>query len=367
MVDLRPGQGRQHLFGVTGAQVPRERGVVEDASVGRQVALPHDDPHRLVVVERAVGSAGGQLRVVGQRRAGADEDGPAAGPLEVDVGPGGLPGDPPARPVRCGAAPVEGRGELPGHPGTAGDLAVGPGAVQRLRLVGQQAALDRDTPLAQPTRRLRRRPGWGRSGRARRGVRPRHTTPAAHGWVRPVWLHGSKVTYAVAPAARSPAWASASGSAWGVPAPRCQPSPTTVTVGRDDHGAHAGVGVRLGDRWPPGPGRAASSPHRCRRGCRSCVCHVLPSCSRWFELRGTMQADHEHSDGQADRGTHWSCCRVLPTIRTFTVGLGVPPSQPAAGCGRVADCHRRFGVTPTPEHVPLSMPASPSRPERRSA
>jgi len=42
---------------------------------------------------------------------------------------------------------------------------------------------------------------------------------------------------------------------------------------------------------------------------------------------------------------------VLPTIRTFTVGLGVPPSQPAAGCGRVADCHRRFGIAPTPEHV----------------
>src|SRR5918994_7066985 len=42
---------------------------------------------------------------------------------------------------------------------------------------------------------------------------------------------------------------------------------------------------------------------------------------------------------------------VLPTIRTFTVGPGVTPGQPAAGCGRVADCHRRLGVSPTPEHV----------------
>jgi len=65
---------------------------------------------------------------------------------------------------------------------------------------------------------------------------------------------------------------------------------------------------------------------------------------------------------------------VLPTIRTFTVGPGVAPGQPAAGCGRVADCHRRLGVSPTPEHVPavcrtaveavggvLPWPASPAR------
>src|SRR5499427_4721839 len=46
--------------------------------------------------------------------------------------------------------------------------------------------------------------------------------------------------------------------------------------------------------------------------------------------------------------------RVLPPIRTFTVGPGLPPGQPAAGAwrlGRVADCHRRLGVSPTPEHA----------------
>src|ERR1022692_2894408 len=43
--------------------------------------------------------------------------------------------------------------------------------------------------------------------------------------------------------------------------------------------------------------------------------------------------------------------RVLPPIRTFTVGTGIPPVQPADGLGRVADCHRRFGVSPTPEHA----------------
>ena len=52
---------------------------------------------------------------------------------------------------------------------------------------------------------------------------------------------------------------------------------------------------------------------------------------------------------------------VLPTIRTFTVGPGVPPGQPAAGCGRVADCHRRLGVSPTPEHVPCQYAAAAAR------
>lgn len=43
--------------------------------------------------------------------------------------------------------------------------------------------------------------------------------------------------------------------------------------------------------------------------------------------------------------------RALPPIRTFTVGPGVPPGQPADGIGRVADYHRRLGVSPTPEHA----------------
>src|SRR5690349_874372 len=42
---------------------------------------------------------------------------------------------------------------------------------------------------------------------------------------------------------------------------------------------------------------------------------------------------------------------VPPPLRTFTVGPGFSPGQPAAGCGRVADCHRRFGIAPTPEHA----------------
>src|SRR5665811_1251188 len=42
---------------------------------------------------------------------------------------------------------------------------------------------------------------------------------------------------------------------------------------------------------------------------------------------------------------------LLPLIRTFTVGPGISPSSPAAGCGRVADSNRRFGITPITEHL----------------
>lgn len=41
--------------------------------------------------------------------------------------------------------------------------------------------------------------------------------------------------------------------------------------------------------------------------------------------------------------------RALPPIRTLTVGPGISPGQPATGRGRVADCNRRFGLSPTPE------------------
>ena len=41
-----------------------------------------------------------------------------------------------------------------------------------------------------------------------------------------------------------------------------------------------------------------------------------------------------------------------PPIRTFTVGAGISPDQPPGADGRVADYHRRFGITPTPEHEP---------------
>ncbi|GAA1751976.1 hypothetical protein GCM10009767_08690 [Kocuria aegyptia] len=53
---------------------------------------------------------------------------------------------------------------------------------------------------------------------------------------------------------------------------------------------------------------------------------------------------------------------MLPSIQTVTVGTGVPPVRPGDppvqelgsrtdAVVRFADCDRRFGLPPTPEHV----------------
>ncbi len=85
---------------------------------------------------------------------------------------------------------------------------------------------------------------------------PASTSACAHGPVRPVWLHGSRVTTAVAPRASAPARASASTSACGVPAPRWKPSASTEPSGRSSTQPTRGLG-------PVGtPGVAASSSAR---------------------------------------------------------------------------------------------------------
>src|SRR3954470_7804365 len=53
--------------------------------------------------------------------------------------------------------------------------------------------------------------------------------------------------------------------------------------------------------------------------------------------------------------------RALPPIRTLTVGPGISPGQPVAGSDRVADCNRRFGLSPTPECAALVYRASVPR------
>src|ERR1022692_4807612 len=65
---------------------------------------------------------------------------------------------------------------------------------------------------------------------------------------------------------------------------------------------------------------------------------------------GSGDAKMRRHGGEAAAGR---AVRVLPPIRPFTVGPGIPPDQPADGIGRVADYHRRLGVTPTPEHALL--------------
>ena len=122
---------------------------IQDPSSARHRPPAQDDPKRLATGELALAVADGQLRVVGEDRAGADEDGPGRGPAGVDVGPGRLARDPPAGAVGRRAAPVEGGGELPRDEGAAGAHRERPVAVEHGALGRQDAALDLDACCVQ--------------------------------------------------------------------------------------------------------------------------------------------------------------------------------------------------------------------------
>ena len=80
--------------------------------------------------------------------------------------------------------------------------------------------------------------------------------------------------------------------------------------------------------------------------------HGLRGLSMTTESGNTREPRRKANDvlGRVTDERHTDTARrALPPIRTFTVGPGISPGQPAAGCGRVADCNRRFGITPTPE------------------
>ena len=171
-----------------------------------EVAQPHHHPQRLARQRLVDLVADGQLGVVDRDGAGADQDrvalARAAGGCRSRaarlVTQRLVPSAAALRPSRvvanfqvtngrpCSTAKVQAR-------------------LRRARLV---------EPAARPRPRRRRRAarrappaatGLGRAGRRPPGVRRPRSAPAAHGPVRPVWLHGSRVTTAVAPRAASPA------------------------------------------------------------------------------------------------------------------------------------------------------------------
>lgn len=182
----------------------------------------------------------------------------------------------------------------------------------------------------------------------------------AQGPVRPVWLQGSRVTYAVPPRARSPASRRALTSA-------CGPCGALVVT----HARRLSGGVENDapdDRVGAGGAESAGgehdgSAHGVHVGCGG---HrvLLPLRAR---TPGPVDDDRERNNTSRQsprpstptaaerRSATTAACtgkvarRALPPIRTFTVGPGISPGQPAAGCGRVADYNRRFGITPTPE------------------
>ncbi len=156
---------------------------------------------------------------------------------------------------------------------------------------------------------------------------PASTMARAQGPVRPVWLHGSSVTTAVAPRASAPASARAAASACGLPAPRWYPS--AISAPSASSRTHPTRG--FGPSGTPGV-RASSSARRIAR-CSLPLNSISP-------LR--IVRSRTPGRGRVDRVRRPRDSCVLLLIRTLTVGPGVPPGQPdafhlAVECGRVAD------------------------------
>ena len=136
-----------------------------------------------------------------------------------------LAGDPAAGAVGGGDLAVEAGPVLPDHERPAAAHGMQPRLVDPLRLGPQQAAGDVDARRAQRLGAAGERRDGDRRRRRRPGCTPASSSAVVQAPVRPVCEHGSRVTTAVPPRARSPASRSATTSACGPPAKTCQPSP----------------------------------------------------------------------------------------------------------------------------------------------
>ena len=288
-------------------------------------------------------------------------------------------GDPPAGAVGGGDPAVQGRGDLPHHERAPQPYAGQPALVGALGLVGEQPRLDLHAGRAQqsappPARRGRvgdrvDDPGHA-GGQQRVGARPGAAGVGAR-------LEGDQHGAAAGPVAgrgqRHDLGVRAAG-------PLVAPLADHGAGRVQDDGADVGVGVGgLAERARTARRRGAWRGSRSPRWSVPTRCSLRSGALRGFA--GTPASDARRS-GPAAQGARPAVVgrpRVLPPIRTFTVGPGVPPGQPVttiAGGGRVADCHRRLGIAPTPEHAVrsnLSPPvchagtgsrAMPARPRR---
>ena len=265
-------------------------------AVGRHPAAAVDhDPQRLPVGVAAAGVADGELRVVGERRARADDDGVAAGAQPVDGGARLGAGDPAAGAVGGGHPAVEGGGDLPDHVGPA---ARGTPVSQAASAPASASACSTPSSTSTPAARSRSRPppaSWVGSGTATTTrATPAAISASAQGPVRPVWAHGSRVTTAVPPRARSPPGPAPRPRRAGRRAARWRPRPPACRRRRGSPRRRRGLGLvvpedrlaELAGRGPspalgvgdvtrasprrPGPAvRRSPSPGRRRRRRRS--------------------------------------------------------------------------------------------------
>ena len=160
----------------------------------------------------------------------------------------------------------------------------------QVRLIARASSASRPASTSMPASRNRAAPPSA-TGLTSVWANTTRRTPAAisaceQGPVRPVWLHGSRVTTAVVPRAESPAARRASTSAWGMPAPRWKPSATVVPSGASSTQPTRG----LGPRGTPGVTASASA----RRMALRSASLVVMSASRSVDLdsggRATVDA-----------------------------------------------------------------------------
>ncbi len=215
-----------------------------------------------------------------------------------------------------------------------------------VRLIACASSTRRPPSTSTPASRSRAAPPTA-TGFASVWANTTRRTPAAisaslHGPVRPVWLHGSRVTTAVAPRAASPASASATTSACGAPARRWKPSAIVVPSGGEQHAPDPRVGS---EGYARGDREREGAAHRPLLGLVDR--HPLPS---------VRSRTHGGEDGARPRAREPSACASHPDFdrrsRIFTWSTG---HWRWSGRG-LPSClgHRRCGVSPPPEHAALS-------------
>ena len=185
---------------------PRRR--APGRSAGSRPRRSSDDPQRLARGRRAVGVAHGELRVVGQHGARCRRRSRRTSPRSRCTSAARLgAGDPAAGAVGGGDPAVEGGGVPSRSTYGRASRHAGQPRPQRagLGLGLLDAELDVDAGGAQPLGAAAGQLGSGSATATTTRATPAAISASAHGPVRPVCAHGSRVTTAVPPRARSPA------------------------------------------------------------------------------------------------------------------------------------------------------------------
>ena len=175
----------------------------------------------------------GQQRIVGEDRSHPHDQCIRGVAHAMHFGTSFIAADPKVTTGRalCGRdAAVERSGNLHGDERKEGGDELCEAVVEPAGLLLEHAGADLDPSRTKPGDALTvNHADWGRRWPPPRASTPAAISASAQGPVRPWWLQGSRVTYAVAPRARGPACFRATISAWSRRSYSWKPSPTTAS------------------------------------------------------------------------------------------------------------------------------------------